>query len=68
MNIVTKRAQSVRMILDEASSIFCIPVAGQCYNFITTQIYIYISKIILIIIIIIIKQKITKINNKKMKK
>ena len=30
LNIFTKRAQSARMILDEASSPFCIPVAGQC--------------------------------------
>ena len=30
MNIFTQRAQSARMMLDEASSPFCIPVAGQC--------------------------------------
>ena len=30
MNIFTKRAQSARMIFDEASAPFCIPVAGQC--------------------------------------
>ena len=29
MNIFTKRAQSARMMLDEASSPFCIPEAGQ---------------------------------------
>ena len=29
-NIFTTRAQSARMMLDEASSPFCIPVAGQC--------------------------------------
>ena len=30
MKIFTKRAQSARMMLDEALSPFCIPVAGQC--------------------------------------
>ena len=30
MSIFTKRAQPAKMMLGEATSTFCIPVAGQC--------------------------------------